>query len=70
MLTEERRDHRLNDFPGYEHPEWLYKRVQTAKIDAALRGKTKVINVITGLFLGYIFLPGRTSPVCSPISHG
>ena len=47
-----RRDHRLNDFPGYDHHEWEVKRelAQEARVLAA-EGKTKVIAVYNGIFL-------------------
>ena len=44
-------DYSLNDFPGYDHTEWTIKRVDTANAYAATGEKTKIIAVITGIFL-------------------
>lgn len=46
-------DHRLNDFPGFDHEEWDKKRKHMAyATDLATKmGDVKVIAVYTGLFL-------------------
>ena len=54
-------DYRYNEFDGYEHPEWPAKRVITADTKAALEGtQTKLILLVTGMFLGWLSAPGRT----------
>ncbi len=53
--------YRLNEFDGYEHPEWRRKRVINADTEAALKGtQTKIVLVATGMFLEWLFSPGRT----------
>ncbi|RDX47845.1 hypothetical protein OH76DRAFT_1419308 [Lentinus brumalis] len=52
-------DYRLNEFDGYEHPEWRRKRVINADTEAALKGtQTKIVLVATGMFLEWLFSPG------------
>ncbi|KAI0690292.1 hypothetical protein C8T65DRAFT_765677 [Cerioporus squamosus] len=52
-------DYRLNEFDGYEHPEWARKRVINADTEAALKGtQTKLVLVAIGMFLGWLFTPG------------
>ncbi len=52
-------DYRFNEFDGYEHPEWPRKRVITAETKAALEGtQTKLILLVTGIFLGWLLTPG------------
>ena len=54
-------DYRLNEFDGYEHPDWPQKRAFKAEIQAALKEtQTKVVFLVTGMFLGWLFLPGCT----------
>lgn len=57
MLLMLRRDHRLNDFPGFDHPEWDKKRAHIefaeglAKEAAEAGHEVKIISVYSGLFL-------------------
>ncbi|EJD02544.1 NAD-binding protein [Fomitiporia mediterranea MF3/22] len=46
-------DHRLNDFPGFDHPEWIKKRKHLDYVNeiAAKKGDVKIISVYNGLFL-------------------
>ena len=44
-------DHRLNDFPGGDHPEWEAKRELEKEARALAGDKTKVFSVYNGLFL-------------------
>ena len=61
-------DYRYNEFDGYEHPEWPAKRVITADTKAALEGtQTKLILLVTGMFLGWLSAPGRA---CVLMIHG
>lgn len=54
------RDHKLNDFPVYEHGEWTSKRVYAAETRALTKGtKTKVIALYTGIFLEMALEPYR-----------
>ena len=48
------RDHRINNFPGFDHIEWEKKRKHVEyvnKLAAEKGGDVKVIAVYTGLFL-------------------
>jgi len=47
-------DHRINDFPGYEHEEWITKAERDRVARELLQGKTKVISLYTSAFLEYI----------------
>ncbi|RPD57559.1 NAD(P)-binding protein [Lentinus tigrinus ALCF2SS1-6] len=59
FLSEFGVDYRLNEFDGYEHFDWRHKRAITAQTKAALEGKrTKLILLVTGMFLGWLFTPG------------
>ena len=44
-------DHRLNDFPGYDHPDWDIKREHAKEAKEAAGETMKVISVYTSLFL-------------------
>ncbi|KAH9949131.1 hypothetical protein B0H21DRAFT_729657 [Amylocystis lapponica] len=44
-------DHRLNDFPGYDHPDWIHKAEHARRARERGKGDIKVISVYTGLFL-------------------
>ncbi|OBZ65444.1 putative pinoresinol-lariciresinol reductase 3 [Grifola frondosa] len=44
-------DHRLNDFPGFDHSDWTHKRTHVAEIRQAAEDKLKVVAVYVGLFL-------------------
>ncbi|EPS98925.1 hypothetical protein FOMPIDRAFT_1024474 [Fomitopsis schrenkii] len=44
-------DHRINDFPGYDFADWVFKGQHARKYRQLGAGKTKVISVYTGLFL-------------------
>ncbi|EMD41175.1 hypothetical protein CERSUDRAFT_121713 [Gelatoporia subvermispora B] len=44
-------DHRLNDFPGFEHSDWLKKRAHEVRVRERAGNKMKVISVYCGLFL-------------------
>jgi len=53
-------DHRLNEFPGYEHAEWTTKAVRDRAARELMKDKTKIISVYTscileliGPFMGY-----------------
>ncbi|KAI0373207.1 NAD-P-binding protein [Pilatotrama ljubarskyi] len=56
FLSEFGSDHRVNDFPGYEHPEWIRKQEIAAETRAKLQGK-KVIAPYTSVFLEYAISP-------------
>ncbi len=59
-------DYRYNEFDGYEHNEWQRKRVITADTKAALEGtQTKVIQLVTGMFHGWLLIPDRTCAPCA-----
>ncbi|TFK80642.1 hypothetical protein K466DRAFT_558868 [Polyporus arcularius HHB13444] len=59
FLSEFGVDYRFNEFDGYEHPEWPRKRVITADTKAALEGsQTKLVLLVTGIFLNWLFQPG------------
>lgn len=46
------RDHRENDFPGYDHHDWDVKRELASHAREVARGTpTQVIAVYTGLFI-------------------
>ena len=45
-------DHKINDFPGYEHPGWLGKQEAAAETRKLLSG-TKVIALYPSLFLEF-----------------
>ncbi|TDL24323.1 hypothetical protein BD410DRAFT_786439 [Rickenella mellea] len=47
-------DHRLNDFPGYEHSEWTTKRAHVERAKQLGAGKMKIISLYTGAFLEMI----------------
>ncbi|EPT02603.1 NAD-binding protein [Fomitopsis schrenkii] len=44
-------DHRINDFPGYDAADWMFKGQHTRKYRQLGAGKTRVVSVYTGLFL-------------------
>ncbi|KAI0737950.1 NAD-P-binding protein [Daedaleopsis nitida] len=54
FLSEYGVDHRLNDFPGYEHPEWSGKQDLAARARGQAKGK-KIIALYTGPFLEIVF---------------
>ncbi|KAI0355070.1 NAD-P-binding protein [Trametes cingulata] len=56
FLSEFGCDHRINDFPGYDHPEWIHKRKVAAETRAKLHGK-KVIAVYTSGFMNFAISP-------------
>ena len=59
-------DHRINDFPGYESPEWLAKQKLAKEARSAFKGK--VIAVYTSLFFEVGFVnPIRMSPLRSSL---
>ena len=62
-------DHRINEFDGYESPEWLGK--QKLEKEARSTFKGKVIAIYTSLFfeLGFVH-PIRTSRLVIPLCHG
>lgn len=61
------RDHRENDFPGYDHHDWDVKRELASHAREVARGTpTQVIAVYTGLFIE-LSLNVRTAP-CGPCS--
>ena len=48
------RDHRLNNFPGYEHEVWAHKREHAARARARVvenSGDMKIIAVYVGWFM-------------------
>lgn len=55
--TEYGLDHRINDFPGWEHREWVWKREHLERTLEVGKGKIKTIAVFTGLFLEGAFGP-------------
>lgn len=55
FLSEYGVDHRLTDFPGYEHVEWATKKELATKTREKVKGK-KVIALYTALFLEIAFL--------------
>ncbi|KAI1795638.1 hypothetical protein LXA43DRAFT_1090797 [Ganoderma leucocontextum] len=57
FLSEYGIDYRIIDFPGYEHVEWTTKRKITAATRAAVQGKTKVVELMTGIFQGWVMKP-------------
>ncbi|KAI8999109.1 hypothetical protein BD414DRAFT_477005 [Trametes punicea] len=57
FLDEFGTDHRINDFPGYDHPRWLNKQKIAAETRKQLKGK-KVIAVYTSLLLDYALVIG------------
>ncbi len=60
------RDHRENDFPGYDHHDWDVKRELAAHAREVARGTpTQVVAVYTGLFIELslnVRVAGRYSP--------
>jgi len=50
-------DHRINDFPGFDHPEWARKRVQTEHVQEVSAGKMKIVFLYIGLFVEYVGYP-------------
>ncbi|KZT64192.1 NAD(P)-binding protein [Daedalea quercina L-15889] len=50
-------DHRINDFPGWDHAEWIFKGQHAQKYRELGAGKTKVIAVYTGAFLEIFLSP-------------
>jgi len=44
-------DHRANDFPGYDHPDWIHKAEHARSARERGKGAIKVVAVYTGLFL-------------------
>ena len=61
-------DHRINDFPGFEAPEWLAK--QKFEKEARSTFKGKVVSLYTGLFLQLCFVhPIRTSRSVILVGH-
>ncbi|TBU38960.1 hypothetical protein BD309DRAFT_873284, partial [Dichomitus squalens] len=61
FLSEYGLDYRTNDFPGYEHPEWVKKRELAAATRPLLESKTKVIQLVTGIFHGWTVRADRIS---------
>ncbi|KAH9857543.1 NAD-P-binding protein [Lenzites betulinus] len=58
FLSEFGVDHRKNDFPGYDHPDWDVKRELAAHARETARGTpTKVIALYTGLLIELTFGP-------------
>ena len=45
-------DHKINDFPGYEHPGWLGKQKAATETRKVLSGR-KVIALYPSLFLEF-----------------
>ncbi|KZT64190.1 hypothetical protein DAEQUDRAFT_741441 [Daedalea quercina L-15889] len=50
-------DHRLNDFPGWDDPLWIWKGQHARKYRQLGAGKTKVIALATGIFLEFFVSP-------------
>ncbi|TFY64554.1 hypothetical protein EVJ58_g2536 [Rhodofomes roseus] len=44
-------DHRINDFPGWDDADWIFKGQHARKYRQLGAGRTKVISVYNGLFL-------------------
>lgn len=47
-------DHRLNDFPGYDHSAWIYKRQKDMKMREKVKAsgkEMKIVAVYPSLFL-------------------
>ncbi|KZT68006.1 NAD(P)-binding protein [Daedalea quercina L-15889] len=50
-------DHRINDFPGWDDPGWLWKGQHARKYRQLGAGKTKVVALYNGLFLEILINP-------------
>ena len=61
MLDVMTSDHRINDFPGFDDADWVFKGQHARKYRQLGAGKTRVISVYTGLFLEILISPFRTS---------
>ncbi|KAH9857542.1 NAD-P-binding protein [Lenzites betulinus] len=56
FLSEFGVDYRFDDFPGYEHPEWIRRKKVAVEARELLKGK-KVIALFSSVFLELIFSP-------------
>lgn len=61
-------DHRINDFPGFDDADWVFKGQHARKYRQLGAGKTRVVSVYTGLFLEILISPFRTYPRCLYLS--
>lgn len=59
-------DHRLNDFPGWDYPDWVFKSEHTRRYRELGAGKTRVIAVYPGFFLEILINPFR-KPYSPPV---
>ena len=50
-------DRRLNDFPGWDDADWVFKGQHARKFRQLGAGKTRVISVYTGAFLEILLSP-------------
>ncbi|KAH9922257.1 uncharacterized protein B0H18DRAFT_1018780 [Fomitopsis serialis] len=55
--TEYGSDHRINDFPGWDDPDWLFKGQHARKYRQLGASKTKVVSLYNGLFLEILIGP-------------
>ncbi|KAI0755213.1 hypothetical protein C8Q80DRAFT_1093731 [Daedaleopsis nitida] len=55
-------DTRTVHFPGFEHPEWPDKRAAQAEVRTATQGRVKVVALITGVFMSWLFDPTEPFP--------
>ncbi|KAM5534545.1 hypothetical protein V8D89_011749 [Ganoderma adspersum] len=57
FLSEYGMDYHTTDFKGYDHDEWIMKRQIAAATSAAVQGKTKIVELVSGMFHGWVFRP-------------
>ncbi|PIL35924.1 hypothetical protein GSI_01584 [Ganoderma sinense ZZ0214-1] len=57
FLSEYGIEYHITDFKGYDHDEWITKRKVAAAAHAALQGKVKVVELVTGIFHSWVYRP-------------
>ncbi|KAI1791498.1 hypothetical protein LXA43DRAFT_1139663 [Ganoderma leucocontextum] len=57
-------DHRQNDFPGYDYPEWEAKHLHANQARALGGNTTKVLSLYNGLFLENAFGASLLPQLC------